>query len=273
MAVNLIARYDEQRAHELLAASFANHALRRRASSLTSNLDDRRRDLATFRAALRDAPDSGEDWQGRARRAERDIRRLERRIARQARQTVVTDFDALHGVLDHFGYTKGWELLGPGRSLRRLYNELDLLLAQCLRAGTLDGLDAPTFAGVLSVFTFESRGGEVAPWPTTPAADQRIERILETWQDIVDVEERHGLQPTREPDLGLVDTLTGWAEGLDLEDIFHSDDVRAGDFVRAARQVLDLLRQVRDGYPDVAGVASEAIERIDRGIVDTGRNL
>ena len=46
--------------------------------------------------------------------------------------------------------------------------------------------------------------------------------------------------------------------------------MRAGDFVRAARQVLDLLRQVRDGYSQFRTVATHAIEAIDRGVVEIG---
>ena len=273
MTVNLIARYDEARAHELLAASFANFGERHRRERLSDNLEDRRRDLATFEAAARDAGPDDVEWVERARRAERDIRRLQRRIARESRHTIVSDFDNLHRVLDELAYTDRWSLLGPGRSLRRLYNELDLLLAESFRLGLLDGLDAATFAAVISVFTYEARGGEVSSWPANRAAGDRLDGITSRWEELVAIEANHGVEPTRELDPGLVDMISGWATGLDLEDIFESDDVRAGDFVRAARQVLDLLRQVRDAYPRFGGVASAAIERIDRGIVDTGRSV
>ena len=272
MTVNLIARYDEARAHELLAASFANFSDRQRREQLSENLAARRRDLATFEAAAADGDEMGE-WAERARRAERDIRRLRRRIDRQARQTVVQDFDNLHGVLDALGYTKRWSLLAPGQRLRRLYNELDLLLAESLRAGFLDGLDPATFAAVVSVFTYEARGGELSPFPVAAAAGRPLDQIRDRWHQICDVEDHHGVEPTREPDMGLVDTISGWAHGLELDDIFDSDDIRAGDFVRAARQVLDLLRQVRDAYPGYAQVADAAILEIDRGIVDTGRGI
>ena len=271
MTVNLIARYDRARAHELLAASFANHVDRRRREQLSEHLSDRRRDLAAFEEAAATAGDHDGEWADRIRRAGRDIRRLERRIERAARHTVVEDFDALHRVLEALGYTSGWSLRPPGDGLRRLYNELDLLLAETLRRELLDDLDPATFAAVISVFTYEARGGEVSGRPMDVAAGRPLDAILESWEALVAVEEQHGVEPTREPDAGFVDTLAGWSRGLELDDLFDADDVRAGDFVRAARQVLDLLRQVRDAYPRHAGVASRAIESIDRGIVDTGR--
>jgi len=395
MTVNLIARYDESVAHELLAASFANFSDRQRSERLEESLEDRRRDLATFRrAAACELGDiweiSGEDswprqarpnnallepgtvlefskhryvllsrswggeqprldltdetgtlsrirsrdlprgasilgsvnlpqpvrtsdlayrreagqflttfipdgdehpffgsedgspvltcpelddhlhWVDRARRAERDVRRLERRVEKRTTLDVVTDFDRLHAVLDATGYTDGWKLLTPGESLRRLYNELDLLLSECLRAGVLDGLNASQFAALLSVFTFESRGGEVPQMPHASFAERPIEAIAEIWDTITNLEADHGLDASRYPDVGLVDTISGWADGLDLDELFDTEDIRAGDFVRSARQVLDLLRQVRDGFPDRRSIASEAIERIDRGIVAVG---
>ncbi|MGI9584536.1 MAG: DEAD/DEAH box helicase, partial [Acidimicrobiia bacterium] len=47
MSVNLIARYDESRAHELLRASFANFAEQTRRDKLQQNIEERRRDAAT----------------------------------------------------------------------------------------------------------------------------------------------------------------------------------------------------------------------------------
>lgn len=393
MTVNLIARYDESMAHDLLAASFANYADDERRRNLAANLDDRRRDVATFRRAaacdlgnIWDVLDQGDPWPAgakpdttllasgtvveygkrrrvvlsrswggqhprvdltdstgtltrtrsrdlprgtvilgsinlpqpvrtadpnyrreaanllevfvpdedptpfydtserspvltcpdlddhlhwadRARRAERDVRRLERRIERSTRHDVVVDFDRLHAVLDRLGYTERWKLLAGGESLRRLYNELDLVLAESLRAGVFDGREPAEFGAIASMFTFESRGGEVPQPPHAMFADAAIVDVEAIWTAISDLEATVGLEPTRQPDPGLVDTIHGWASGLELDDLFDEEDVRAGDFVRAARQVLDLLRQIRDGYPDHRAVASRAIDAIDRGIV------
>ena len=133
-----------------------------------------------------------------------------------------------------------------------------------------DNLPSAEFAALLSVFTYESCGGEVAQLPAGDFAHSRIDAIGDLYSTIQTAEKSAKLDPSREPDVGLVDTIHAWASGLELDEIFDAEDVRAGDFVRSARQVLDLLRQVRDGYPEVRTLASDAITNIDRGIVEVG---
>lgn len=206
-------------------------------------------------------------WAERARRTERDLRRLERRLERRTTHDVVKDFDRLHTALDSLGYTNGWAVTEEGESLRRLYNELDLPLAECLSDTTLTGHSPAEFAALVSVFTYQTRGGDAPQQPTAEFAHRPLQAINGHWERIAELEEEAGLTPTREPDLGLVDTLHGWATGLDLDEIFNEEDLRAGDFVRSCRQVLDLLRQIRDGFPAHRSVAARAIEAVDRGIV------
>ncbi len=208
-------------------------------------------------------------WVGRARRAERDIARLQRRLSKGQRNDVAAEFDHLRLVLSRTGYTKGWSLTSAGDTLRRLYNELDLLLAETLAAGVFDALDPAQFAALVSLFTFETRGGDTPQMPHAPFAGEPIDAVMELWDRLTDIEAHAGVTPSREPDIGLVDIIYGWAAGLGLDEIFDDEDVRAGDFVRAARQLLDLLRQVRDGFPAYREIAATAIAAIDRGIVSS----
>jgi hypothetical protein len=209
-------------------------------------------------------------WVERATRAERDIRRLERRLERTTVSDVGVEFDGLMKVLQATRYTSGWSLTARGESLRRLYNELDLLLAESLRTGIFDDLSAAEFAALASIFTFEARGGEVSATPHAEFADAAIASVAELAAAIAVHERAAGLVDTRFPDVGLVDSIHAWASGFELADIFDTDDLRAGDFVRATRQLLDLLRQIRDGFVTYRSVASEAIRLIDRGIVEAG---
>jgi ATP-dependent RNA helicase HelY len=206
-------------------------------------------------------------WVRRAERSERDIARLQRRLDRKDRDTIIAAFDRLRRVLTDKGYTEGWSLTETGETLRRLYNELDLLLADTLAQGVLGDLDAAQFAAVTSIFTFETRGGDVPQPPHSQFSEEPIQAIYDLWKSLTEIEQSLGVEPTREPDFGLVDVMYGWATGLGLDEIFDKEDLRAGDFVRAARQLLDLLRQIRDGYPSHRVVASAAISVIDRGIV------
>lgn len=209
-------------------------------------------------------------WVDRARRAERDIRRLERRIERASTNDVSAEFDKLMKVLDRTGYTSQWALTSRGTSLRRLYNELDLLLAESLRTGIFDGLAAPEFAALASIFTYQARGGDISEAPQAAFARSRMDAVSDLARSIADLERGAGLVETRFPDVGLIDSIQAWASGLELTDIFDPDDLRAGDFVRSARQLLDLLRQIRDGFPQFEDVAGDAIDEIDRGIVAAG---
>ena len=65
-------------------------------------------------------------------------------------------------VLEAWGYVEGWTLTPAGLLLARLYTETDLVVAESLREGLLDGLDPAEMAALVSCFTFE-RGG---PTPT-----------------------------------------------------------------------------------------------------------
>lgn len=73
----------------------------------------------------------------------------------------------------------------------------------------------------------------------------------------------------RPPDDGYAERIHGWASGATLDDLFD-DEAAAGDFVRIARQTLDLLRQVRDTVGGLRLTAASAIEAIDRGVVAAG---
>ena len=206
-------------------------------------------------------------WVTRAERAERDIARLRRRIDRRNRDMITVEFDRLRRVLSRKGYTERWSLTPTGEKLRRLYNELDLLLADTLACGVLSEMGAAEFAAIASVFTYETRGGGVAQPPHSGFAAEPIESIYDLWANLTEIELQQDVAPSREPDFGLVDVIYGWASGLGLDDIFDHEDLKAGDFVRAARQLLDLLRQIRDGYGTYRTLATAAIAAVDRGIV------
>ncbi|GMR01748.1 MAG: DEAD/DEAH box helicase [Acidimicrobiia bacterium] len=209
-------------------------------------------------------------WAERAKRTERDIRRLERRIAKSNTNDISLEFDNLMKVLNATGYTTNWSLSSRGESLRRLYNELDLLLAEALRTGVFSGSSAAEFAALISMFTYQARGGKASEIPRASFAAESITDVTALAEQISERERHVGLVETRYPDFGLVDSMYAWASGLELVEIFDTDDLRAGDFVRSARQLLDLLRQIRDGFSAYRVVAAEAIKLVDRGIVEAG---
>jgi len=208
----------------------------------------------------------------RAERLARDVDRLERRI-RGRTESLARQFDRVLRVLDSWGYVEGWQLTDAGEMLTRLYSETDLLLAESLREGLLDGLDAPSMAAVCSVFSYESRGPEQAAahrarFPTRTVRD-RFNEIDRIWRDLNVVEDEAGLPETRQPDPGFVEVAHAWAAGKDLEDVLLEEEMTGGDFVRNVKQLIDLLRQVGDvaGRPETVSSARKAADALFRGVV------
>jgi ATP-dependent RNA helicase HelY len=204
----------------------------------------------------------------RMNRAEHDLRRLERGLERSDEGLVKT-FRTIIKLLEQWGYVKSWTLTEKGRQLRFVYNELDLLLTEAVSQGLLDGLTGTTLAAVTSLFTYEARrldGDLIAP----PAAiEHRISAIEELGAALNKAERAARLPETRPPEAGFASIAYAWAAGHDLEDLFD-DDLAAGDFVRNCRQLIDVMRQLRDGFPSLGEAAADGIRRLDRGVVAAG---
>jgi ATP-dependent RNA helicase HelY len=206
-------------------------------------------------------------------RLDRDIARLERRV-RSRSESLARQFDRVLRVLESWGYVEGWSLTPAGHLLARLYSESDLLLAETLRRGLLDGLDPPELAALASCFTYERRGpegGALPPvrWPSSRVA-KRSREIERLWRDLSANEDDAGLPETRAPDPGLVGALYAWADGDSLADVLDEDeDLTGGDFVRHVKQVIDLLHQVAEvaPTPETAAGARRAADACLRGVV------
>ena len=168
-----------------------------------------------------------------------------------------------------------------GHLLARIYNESDLLVAECLRTGVWKGLQSAELAAVLSALVFESRGSD-GPTPVhaidmpTPAVRRALAETRRSFDKLRADEARHKLNPSRQPDEGFVAAVFRWATtgnlaaALDASDVAgNGSPLSAGDFVRWCRQVLDLLDQVRNAAPDggVRKAAKRAIDGIRRGVV------
>ena len=208
----------------------------------------------------------------RAERLARDVDRLEQRI-RGRTESLARQFDRVLRVLESWGYVDGWQLTDGGHMLTRLYSETDLLLAESLREGLLDGLDAPSLAAVCSVFSYESRGPDQGAsqrvrFPNRKVRD-RVTEIERIGRDLNVAEDDAGLPETRSPDAGFAALAHGWAAGKDLEDVLLDEDLTGGDFVRNVKQLIDLLRQVGDVAPTpaTASAARSAADALFRGVV------
>jgi ATP-dependent RNA helicase HelY len=168
------------------------------------------------------------------------------------------------------------EVTEAGRMLGRIWSEADLLVAECLRQGVWEGLAPDELAAAVSMVLYESRreGDDRASVPKGPVT-AAVDACTKLWGEIASDEADHGLQLTREPDPGFVWPMYRWARGEPLAQVLASGhnydaDMPAGDFVRWARQVLDLLGQIKDAPASTTGVrdaARKAITAVNRGVL------
>ena len=233
--------------------------------------------IRRLRAAIREHPCHGcekrEDharWAERYLKLQRETEALRRRID-QRTNTIARQFDRVCEVLEELDYLSGDKVTAAGNALSRIYSELDLVAAECLRRFTWDDLEAPALAAVLSALVFESRNLDDAEAPRIPGGAVRrvLGDMVSIWSELDAVERDHRLSFLREPDLGFAWAAYRWAGGATLEDVLDDVDLAPGDFVRWVKQVLDLAEQIADaaGPSPLRATAREAVKAMRRGVV------
>lgn len=209
-------------------------------------------------------------WAERWFKLDRDTQTLRRRVENRT-NTVARQFDRVCDVLTALDYLAGNEVTPRGRHLMRLYSELDLLAAECLRQELWEGLDPSGLAAVLSMLVFEARRPDDASSPRVPggAVKETTAAMIRLWGDLDRLEKDHKLDYLRQPDLGFAWLAYRWAEGDELDDLLGASELAAGDFVRWMKQLLDLAGQVADAAGDspVRDTAREVVRRVRRGVV------
>lgn len=218
-------------------------------------------------------------WAERHARLTKDHANLVRRIEGRT-GTIARQFDRVCDLLVDLGYlapsaegSRDLEVTAPGRTLRHLYAEKDLLVAECLRKGAWTGLDAPGLAAVVTAIVHEPRGEEVGD-PHLPGGQggplaRAIDATVRAWSHLEDLETAHRLDTTPPPSLQLVEAVFRWAAGRSLEHVLRGAELAAGDFVRICKQVIDVLDQVAKAAdePRMQKVARDAVDAVRRGVV------
>jgi ATP-dependent RNA helicase HelY len=215
-------------------------------------------------------------WAERRHRLGRDTEALREKVSGRTGSLART-FDLVCAVLAERGYLSAdGEVTEAGRMLGRIWTEADLLVAECLRRDVWEGLAPDELAAAVSMVLYESRreSDERASVPKG-ATMEAVDACAKLWAEIEADEAAHGLALTREPDPGFVWPMYRWARGEPLARVLASghnyeSDMPAGDFVRWARQVLDLLGQLKDASgasPGVKETARKAITAVNRGVL------
>jgi ATP-dependent RNA helicase HelY len=213
-------------------------------------------------------------WAERAQRLERESARLQARMNSRS-NTIANHFDKICLVLESLGYLTGdggREVSEQGKMLARIYAELDLVTAECIRAGAFDGLTHPQLAAVLASLVFEARRADEAgrrprmPDARTNAVMIEVRRI---WHEVSLVERDARLERGPEPDIGFSEAAYRWAAGRTLSAVLYGNDFTAGDFVRWIRQVSDFAGQIADaaGPGELRETARLLVRSMRRGVV------
>jgi len=265
-------------------------ALRARLGEIDLDREDQRRDgvdpetlaqIEQRRAALQRHPchrcperEVHARWAERALRLERETARLQARLKARS-NTIANHFDKICLVLESLGYLTGdggRDVSEHGRMLARIYAELDLVTAECMRAGVFEGLTHPQLAAILASLVFEARRSDEAghrprmPDTRSNAAMIEVRRI---WHEVSLVERDARLERAPEPDIGFSEAAYGWAAGRTLSAVLQGSDFTAGDFVRWIRQVADFAGQIADaaGPGDLRETARLLVRSMRRGVV------
>ena len=216
-------------------------------------------------------------------RIERDNEQIQQKVA-AATNSLARTFDRIVVLLTERGFIRDEDgdptVTDDGRLLARIYNESDLLVAECLRGGVWEGLSPAELAGVLSAVLYEARGDSSGTPQAAEIPTGKLRRALADTRrfaaELRTDEQRHRISPSREPDEGFVAAIYRWATTGDLAVALEASDVgrtgsplSAGDFVRWCRQVLDLADQVRNAAPsaELRAVAKRTIADVRRGVV------
>jgi ATP-dependent RNA helicase HelY len=244
--------------------------------------DKRQRQIASLRRQLRSHPVHGcKDRESHARWAERwfTLKRETDKLTQQiqTRTNVIAKvFDRVTDVLLGLDYLQNDEhgvttLTRQGHTLKRIYGERDLLVAECIRRKVWHELDAPSLAAIACALVYEPRrddGDSSERHLPRGAFRKALDETQTLWATIDDVERDHRLPGSEPVSTGLSTAMHRWAQGAGLDEVLMLADMAAGDFVRWTKQTIDLLDQLQ-GTPDahLATTARAAIDVVRRGIV------
>jgi ATP-dependent RNA helicase HelY len=228
-------------------------------------------EIALLRDQIRDHPchscpdrEHHARWANRAFKLMQENRSLTKQIEGRT-SSIAEVFDRVCNVLTTLSF-----LPTGSRILRRIYGERDLLTALSVRAGLWDALSEPEAAAFASSLVYQARRTDSYFDPRVPTAslEAGLVELRGIWQNLYRLETDARLPVTPEPEFGLVVPIFRWTEGKSLSRALAGSDIAAGDFVRWAKQTLDLLGQVADVCePATAVVIRRAAEAIRRGVV------
>src|SRR5690625_4432039 len=206
-------------------------------------------------------------WNKLRAEADKNIAKIQGRT-----NTIARTFDRIINLLTDFGYVEHDQVTEPGQSLRRVYGDRDLLVSLLLQSGMMDNMAPEDLAGLAALLVFESSAEDQVFQPAMPTdmLQGALDIVDEHWYKLQQAERQADLVVTAQPHPGLIWPIVRWVRGQELLASLTGSDMAPGDFVRWARQVIDLLDQLAtldDTHPDLARRCRRAKDLVNRGIV------
>lgn len=173
------------------------------------------------------------------------LKQINERTGNIARQ-----FDRVSSVLERLGYVSrsgGTVTIDAwGHDLKQVFGERDLLVTECIRRKLWNSLDAPSLAALIGVLVYEPRREEEGFDHPIPRGQfrQAFSATRDVWAELDELEEEHKLPQTSQPVATISLALFEWANGMHLDRVLDDANLSAGDFVRLAKQAIDLLEQI-----------------------------
>lgn len=241
--------------------------------------NEKERRLSQLKTDIKHHPcHSCNDREAHARWAERYFklkRELDAAMAQIEGRTnqVARTFDRLCDLLEDLEYIRadGEDsiVLESGKTLARIYGERDLLISECLRHGTWNGMDAAGLAAMAAAMVYQARRDEdfEIRLPKGNFVDY-AEKTNDMWWQLEALAKQHKLPQTDQLDFSISFAFFRWASGARLDTVLDLADLLPGDFIRWAKQVIDVLDQItQTADAKLADTAKNAVDSVKRGIV------
>lgn len=295
MAVNLLAREPRSRVRETLERSFGQFQTDRALVADAEELRQLTESLEGYQRAIShaDSHEGAERWKRRAATMQRRIKQLQRKVQRSA-GGLAREFDSVTDLLLTYDYLNAesddGEHLIPtewGVFLQRIYGDHPLLLAETVRRGIWSGLTPEEIAALACAITYEHRRGAEFASAVVPGPrwDYCFFGTLAVWEELDHAFQKAHLPRPEMPDQALSGVIHLWASGASLADTLTAARIVPGDFVRVAKQAVDLCDHLsaaaralaertvdpsrRSEMAELAASARSASRQLKRDIVDT----
>lgn len=180
-------------------------------------------------------------------------------------------------ILEELGYINGTGLLARGKIASQIYG-YEIQVTQLLFKGFFEKLSEDQLSVLAMAIVCEDR----KDWGYyRKLEDKNIKRLLKTGDKEIEsiriLEERYQVDPVTPKLVTKLSTaMLAWSQGCEFETLPQYVNLADGDFVRAFRLVIDLLRQVRRaavGHDTLLDQIDRCLDKINRDVVDAERQL